>query len=258
MLETHSAGALFHARHAFMPNKLGYCGPDDKGMILQHLQKSSVDDKLLATLRNFEAAYPFIHLIGKSNQREPFDLEVAEAYWIGNRLLKNVATRDFYNFTLDDLKKKNKEQIRRLFLNLGERALPHHTFYVINTATNIISDHHRSSAHEPRKIAEVMDNCRISWGKVLKAEKDHLWVKYRPLEITDNKISLGSEITKKNIEYNSAIPPFQKIVPGSYVSMHWGFACDILSDAQVRNISKYTQDDVKSANIFLLAMNETT
>jgi hypothetical protein len=248
-----TAGTLFHAKHAFMPNKLGYCGPDDRGMILRCLQESSINEKLISTLKNFEAAYPFIHLIGKSNDREPFDRKVTDAYWIGNDLLENVATEEFYNFTLNELKKKNGEEIRSLFLNLRDKAIPHHTFYVISTTMNVISDFHHTSSPDPKKISETMDNCRISCGKVLKVEGDRLRVRHRPLQIVDAKLSLGPEKTKK-IEYNQNVPPFGRIAPGDYVSIHWNFACDILSKTQVQNINAYTRSGIESANLFLRAM----
>jgi Family of unknown function (DUF6390) len=257
MPKIESAGALFHAKHAFMPNRLGYCGPDDRGLILRHLQECSVDEKLISTLRNFEAAYPFIHLIGKSNQRKPFDRKVTEAYWIGNKLLNNVAPVEFFKFTINELRKKNSKDIRSLFLNLRNRAMPHHTFYVISTTTSVISDFHHTSGPDPRKLSETMDSCRISWGKVLKVGKDHLWVRYSPLCLVDGRIFLAPEVVKKNVRYDSTVPPFGNIAPGNYVSMHWHFACEILSEVQVRNISAYTQKDITSANVFLNAMKTT-
>jgi hypothetical protein len=253
MSEVH--GALFHARHAFMPNKLGYCGPDDRGIIKARLQGSSVDERFLSILKNFEAAYPFIHLIGKSNQKDPFDPRVTEAYWIGNRLLNKVATEDYYKFTLNDLKKKNGKEIRALFLNLRDRALPHHTFYVISTALNIISDSHHSST-VPGKIAETMDSCMISWGKVEKVEKEKLQVSHRPLRIADGKLCLDGAATKK-VEYDPTVPPFDKVRPGDHVSIHWNYACAILSKNQVKNIITFTEHDIKSANVFLQAMKRT-
>lgn len=257
MTKIDSSGALFHARHAFMPNQLGYCGPDDSGMILRYLQESSVDEKLISTLKNFEAAYPFIHLIGKSNRREPFDQKVTEAYWIGNKLLNNVAPEEFYKFTINQLKKKNSKEIRNLFLNLRDRAMPHHTFYVISTATSVISDSHHTSSPDPRKISETMDSCRISWGKVLKVEKDHLWVRYKPLCLVDGRTFLASDVVKRNVRYDPTVPPFGNIAAGDYVSMHWNYACEILSEVQVRNINAYTQKDVTSANVFLDAIKRT-
>ena len=243
-------GALLHAKHAFMPNKLGYCGPDDRGAILHHLHESSIDDNLVSTLKNFEAAYPFIHLIGKSNGMQPFDRKVTEAYWIGNELLNSVAPEEFYNFTLKDLKKKNATEIKDLFLNLRDHAMPHHTFYVVSTAISVISDFHHSSNPDPKKISEVVDNCRISWGEVLNVEKDTLLVRFKPLQLTNGRIAF-SNLTKKRVKYDPSVQPFEKISPGDFVSMHWNFACDVLSKTQVRNIRKYTLKDTRSTNLFL-------
>lgn len=253
MSQVDQLGALFHAKHAFMPNRLGYCGPDERGIILEHLRESSVDERLISTLKNFEAAYPFIRLIGKSNQRNPFDLRVTDAYWIGNKLLRNVGSEEFYNFALNDLGKKNRDEIRNLFLTLRDKAIPHHTFYVISTTMSIISDFHYTSAANPSKLSETIDNCRISWGKVTKVGRNQLWVRYRPLRVTNGSLSLGTEMTKK-IEYDPTVSPFQKITLGDYVSMHWNFACEILSKTQLRNIQTYTKRDIDSANVFLHAM----
>ncbi len=247
-----ASGALFHAKHAFMPNKLGYCGPDDRGMILDRLRESTVDDRLVATLKNFEAAYPFIRLIGKSNQRDPFDLKVADAYWIGNKLLSNVSPKAFYNFALEDLRKKNGEEIRSLFLALRDKAIPHHTFYVISTTMSIISDFHHTSGANPNKLSETMDNCRISWGEATKIERDQLKIRYRPLRFEDGWLSLGPMKTK-TIEYDRSVSPFDKIAVGDYVSIHWNFACEILSETQLRNIQNYTKKDIQAVNVFLEA-----
>jgi Family of unknown function (DUF6390) len=249
------SGALFHARHAFMPNRLGYCGPDDRGLILEHLQESTVDEKLVSILRNFEAAYPFIHLIGKSNHRDPFDQDITEAYWIGNKLLNNVAPKDFYNFTLTELGKKNGKEIRSLFQSLRDKAIPHHTFYVLSTTTSVISDIHHTSSPDPKKISEIMDNCRIALGTVLKVEKNRLRVKYRPLYFENKEVLLGDEATRK-VEYDPNVPSFGRISEGDQVSLHWNFACDVLSGAQAKNLIAYTQRDIRATNLFLRAVRE--
>ena len=245
-----SSGILLHARHAFMPNKLGYCGPDDRGKIQQCLEGSTVDGQLISTLKNFEAAYPFLRLIAKATGRESFDYKVAEAYWIGNELLNQVLPDQFYNFALTDLRKKNRAEIRDLFLNLQNRALPHHTFYVLNTAINVISDHHHTTAAAPKALTEMVDNCRISWGRVVRVEKDKLVVKYRPLGFKDGRIKFKPYALRK-VSYDRELSPFDKIASGTPVSIHWNFACDVLSEGQLRNIEKYTIGDVNSTNFYL-------
>jgi hypothetical protein len=247
------SGALLHARHAFMPNKLGYCGPDDRGIIQSRLQDSSVDEKFVSILKNFEAAYPFVRLIGKSNRKDPLDRQVTEAYWIGNELLNNVATEDYYNFTLKDLRKKNSSEIRSLFLNLRDHALPHHTFYVLSTALNIISDFHHTTVNKG-KISETLDSCMISWGKVLDVEKENLLISSRPLSFREGKLSLEGNVTRK-VAFDPTVPPFDRVANGDYISVHWNYACDILSKTQLRNIRRYTKNDIDSANVFLRAIN---
>jgi hypothetical protein len=251
-----NSGLFLHASYTFMPNSLGFCGPDDRGSILRHLQTRKEDEKLFSTLKDFEAAYPFIRMIGEANRKNPFDAKVTEAYWIGNELLRKVPKARFYSFALNELSKakpgikSNGGEIRALFRNSRFHAIPHHTFYVINTATNVLSGKHYSSAEGAKKLGEIMDNCRISWGKVVKVQKDGLVVRYQPLLIKENSLRLGGH-SLKEVKYDPEIIPFNSVKEGDSVSMHWNFACQILSKNQLINIKEFTAEDIESGNLIL-------
>jgi Family of unknown function (DUF6390) len=248
------SGALLHAKHAYMPNRLGFCGPDDHGLILQHLQESNVDDRFIAILRDFEAAYPFVHLIGESNQAKPFDRKVVEAYWIGNSLLSRVPTASFYNFALKDLRKKNREDIHQLFLRLRDQAIPHHTFYVLGSALEILSSDHHTTGPNSEKISDIIDNCRISLARVLERRDRELVVQRQRVRIERGKLRVGQPQVN-TISYDPSIPPFGEIAPGQRVSVHWNHACEVLSGSQAKNLRKFTERDLESVNRFLTAMN---
>ncbi len=233
-----------------MPNNLGYCGPDDRGKILQAIHESVVDERLLGVLKNFEAAYPFIHLIGKSTARDPFDYDVTEAYWIGNKLLHNVSPTEFYEFTHRGLQTKMpKDESRKIFSELNSQAIPHHSFYVLSiwSRSERALNHPEMDSSTSRSLEQLMDNCRISWGKVIEAKGTTLKVRCNPLKISDGKLALSTSVTKK-VQYDPQVPSFRSLKAGDNVSIHWNFACEVLTPEQLTNIKKYTLSDVRAAN----------
>jgi hypothetical protein len=244
-------GLLFHAKHAFMPNSLGYCGPDDRGRILQLLEQGKAGEGLLDTLKGFEAAYPFLTLIARSTGKEVFDPAVPEAYWIGNSLLNHVPHSEFYGFSHRELKGKDPMKVKNLFRNLDGSAPPHHTFYVLSTyAGSTVADGPDVSNEREGKVGELMDNCRISWGKVRQVKKNELQVEYRPVVIRGGRVSLAAPRLKK-VQYNPEVKPFDAVKAGDVVSLHWNYACDVLNGRQTRNLAKYTRADLALVNGFL-------
>ena len=246
-------GLLFHAKHAYMPNSLGYCGPDDRGSILRHLEGADGGEELTKTLTQFEAAYPFLRLIARSTGREVFDYSVPEAYWIGNGLLDRVPVPEFYEFSHKELNGRDPKEVRRVFRALGRAARPHHSFYVLSTyASSSVKDGPSLSNLAARKVGEAMDNCRISWGAVTKVGAKSLQVRHTPVAVDRGRVRLGRE-RLRTVLYNREVTPFAEVRRGDVVSMHWNYACEVLTPRQVRNISKYTQRDLDSVNSFLAA-----
>lgn len=243
MRTSHLSGELFHGKYVLQPNNLGYCGPDGNSNILEHLHSSSVDNELKPTLMKFEAAYPFIKMIAKSTGKDPFDHDVTEAYWIGNSLLDKVEPFDFFEFTHRALKSRiRKADAKRLFRKLGPLAKPHHTFYVLGMygRANV-----KSSSE--RKLLELMDSCRISWGQIIEVKERTLMVQRNPLAISNGNLSL-SGLQKREVEYDREVPPFSTVKKGDWVSLHWNFASDRLTLRQLANLKRYTALDIKATN----------
>lgn len=251
-LDPRREGELLHAKHAFPPNSLGYCGPDVRGRIEDYLHKREHGKDLVPVLTKFEAAYPFLKMIAKSTGRDPFDYRVAEAYWLGNSLLDYVQPPDFFEFTHKDLSysrkmvgKSNspkKEEVKSIFKDVGPIAKPHHTFYVLGIYA-------RSSIRAGTEglLLELMDSCRISWGKVLELRHASLIVERPSLELKNGVLSLGLA-ARKEIKYDPEISPFANIRKGDWVSVHWNFASEKLMTYQLRNLELYTKLDIKAAN----------
>ena len=74
-------GAIFAARHSFMPNRLGYCGPDENDLLLDACLNNRPSDELINALKGFQAAYPYLRFIAQSQGLgDPFDYRAVEAY----------------------------------------------------------------------------------------------------------------------------------------------------------------------------------
>ena len=244
-------GILFHAKHAYMPNVLGYCGPEERGRILRGIEDGKAGDDLVTVLSEFEAAYPFLKLIARNNGRDAFDYSVPEAYWIGNSLLEHVPASDFHGFAQRELKGMGNERARSVLKGLQGPALPHHSFYVMSTYAVAGSGNGPDMTNEAsKKIAGLIDSCRISWGKVTRVGSEDLKVELKPLAIEDGRLTLAKPVLRR-VKYNADVNPFGAVKPGDVVSIHWGYACDILSPRQVRNVSRFTAADLSLVNRFL-------
>ena len=252
------SGILLHAKHAFMPNSLGYCGPDDRGVILEHLEESKGGEDLTSTLKEFEAAYPFLRLIARTTGRDVFDYAVPEAYWIGNGLLDRVPVSDFNSFSHRELIGRDPKEVKRVFKTVGTAARPHHTFYVMKTyASSSVSDGPNPSNTNLKKIAQTIDNCRISWGEVKSVGARSLQVECRPVILEDGRLALSKPKLKK-VDYNPEVTPFGSVKKGDSVSLHWDYACEVLSPRQLVNIRKYTMLDIEAANLLLASSDRSS
>jgi hypothetical protein len=241
-------GILFHAKHAYMPNSLGYCGPDDRGVILQHLEESKGGGELETVLKGCEAAYPFLRLISRSTGRDIFDYSVPEAYWIGNSLLERVETPEFYRFSHHELPGKVPSEVKRVFSGSAGEARPHHSFYVMSTyATSGVASGPNLSTDGKKKIQDLVDSCRISWGRVKEVGIRKLSVEYRPLVVEEDRFALSKPVVKK-VDFNPEVSPFTTLKPGDWVTMHWNYACEVMTPRQLQNIAKYTELDLKATN----------
>ena len=226
-------GAQLFARYAFMPNRLTYCGGDDNRALFDYCLAGVTDDGLRRLLRKFTGAMPYLRLIAECNSiLDPFDARVVEAYWLGNDLLQGVEARALYNSLLDRFGPQMRA--RDLELVLGKApagAHPHHSFHVLEVC--------------PRngwpQALSFMDNCRIAWGKVDALDGSSLIVEVMPLVIVGNSLALGSperHTVMREFDRSGFVSTAQV---GDWVSIHWGWACQVLSLRQVANLERWTR-----------------
>jgi hypothetical protein len=234
-------GTLIFARYAFMPNRLNYCGGDDNKALFDYCVAGRSDGGLVEILQKFQAVLPYLKLIARNNGiADPFDFRVVEAYWIGNALLDRVDLAAFY----DSLRTRFSRQLDRKVLGyllskppLGAR--PHHSFHVFDVHART-----GSLAHE----IETMDRCRIGWGRVMETSPGQLRVAYRPLQLEEGRLVLGREVPHTITNQINGDGFISNYAPGDWVSFHWDWLCDTLTERQVNNLERYTRYHLAVAN----------
>jgi len=222
-------GLILAARYAFGPNSLHYCGPERQHDILGYVRAVEADTGLVDLLNRFETLYPYLVLIASENHiKDPFDRRVVEAYWLGNALLRHVKTTSFANHVADTLELKKKVNKKKFspMMDAVVNGVPQHNFHVMNI---FFRTGHRAAPH----TISTMDNCRISWGKIVGVGK-HYIVETRPLVYTDKKLTFG--LPEKKVVTSVVVTP--KI--GDWVSIHWGYICAVLSPRQLALLKQYT------------------
>lgn len=239
-------GTILWARYSFSPNRFGYCGPDANLDLFERAVRIINDQKLREILSDFEAAYPYVQFIASENRiKDPFDWRVVEAYWLGNELLNKISLNKFYNHLKDRFQKRTQSQIlESLISKIPAGAKPHHSFHVLEIYQRFGS--WRGIDLGP--VIETINNCLISWGKVISIDNNFLDVEYQPLEF-DHKLRFTNPQIKK-IEYkfkDHSFLPGLKI--GDWVSIHWNWACDILTHQQLKNLKKWTLWHLRLANL---------
>lgn len=226
-------GPQLFARYAFMPNRLAYCGPDDNRALFDYCVAGVTDAGLRGLLRKFTGAMPYLRLIAECNViPDPFDARVVEAYWLGNELLQGVEARALY----DSLRARFGQQMRArdLELVLGKApagAHPHHSFHVLEVCPR----------HGWPQALAFIDNCRISWGKVLTVDGSTLTIEVMPLLIAGHRLVLGPperRTVNREFDGNGFAGGART---GEWVSIHWGWACQVLSPRQVANLERWTR-----------------
>jgi hypothetical protein len=236
-----SAGIHLFIRYGFMPNHLGYCGGSDNELLLERAATGQADRALTPLLTQFTGAVPYLRSIAAANGiADPFDRRVVEAYWLGNDLLRRVEAGDLYK-TLDerfgrDLPPKLREQVLR---KPPEGAKPFHFFHVV--------DVYRHLERETVGMAAT-ENCRISWGQVRTVEGAALMVHRAPLVWREGKLALGEPAAERVLRSVDGLGFVDDVAVGDWVSIHWGWACEVLDERKLANLQQWTRLHLGIAN----------
>jgi hypothetical protein len=236
------SGQLRFIRYAFMPNRLRYCGgTDDNRTIFEYGIEHEVDRGLEPLLRKFTGALPYLQLIARANDiRDPFDERVVDAYWIGNELLEGVEVRQLYDSLIERFGKQLQGRTREWVLSKAPAgARPHHNFHVFDV---------HSRVGELENTLETMDQCRVSWGKVVGHEGTELIIERSPLTLLDGKLALGPAERFRAVRQIEGKGFIERADVGDNVTIHWSWVCEVISDRQLRYLKRYTDHQLGIAN----------
>lgn len=238
-------GVLRCSRYAFGPNRLHYCGPDANREIFSYIQNNSSDPGLETLLKAFNTMYPYLRHIAEANDiRDPFDERVVEAYWIGNDLLETVEKKKFWRHLLEEQhiqKKIGKKSFDLVTDKIQQGAVPHHSFHVFDIWK-------RTGHLEKEHTLESMDQCRVSWGKIISIDGPFVEIKREPILYMNRKLSLGEPHTQKITKSLESNIDIEELKPKDIVSLHWGVICEKISKEQAQTLKKYTLKHIQFAN----------
>jgi hypothetical protein len=236
-------GPLLFVRYAYPPNRLGFCGPADSLAFREYGVAGVVDTGLVELAQAFAGAWPYLELIaGGTGIRNPLDRRVVEAYWVGNRLLDAIPLAHIANSMEDRFRPRVGAQFGFLAEGVLAGGVPHHSFHVFGVYpwVGLLGDDRKAD-----RALTVLDRCRIRWGRVTAVVGDLVTVNSRPLQWDGRTLSLGEPVTEVA---ESSVVAAADLVVGDWVSLHWHWVCDKLSDHQVRALRNYTRRHLDLVN----------
>lgn len=238
---TQPSGLLSFIRYAFMPNNLGYCGGNHHEVLFEHAVAGKSDQRLAPLLAKFTGALPYLQTIAAAHHlRDPFDPRVVEAYWLGNGLLDQVEASDLYRSLEERFGRQLTGATREQVLSKPPQgARPHHLFHVL--------DVYRHLEHQAIAMA-TMDSCRISWGQISAIEGAELLVQRQPLVQDGPDLVLGPAVAVRVLRSISDQGFTDDASVGDWVSLHWGWTCEILTTRQLTDLRRWSAHHLHLAN----------
>ena len=240
------SGPVLFARYAYGPNRLGYCGPDAVEELFGEGTSGGDDRALRELARSFEGAFPYLELIAQANSiADPLDRRVVEAYWLGNPLLDAVGP----GLLGESLASRFKPRLgpdgwRWLSATPAARAVPVHAFHVLDVFPRI--GLLRSGSVD--RALEVMDSCRIRWGRVLERDGDWLVANVVPLVLRDGRLELGPVRPERIQAWRDGAGFVDGVQPGEVIAIHWSWACERLSLNRLGGLMDWTLREIAIAN----------
>jgi len=228
------------ARFGLAPNLRGYCGdPKFRNPFSKYLENPSKENasRLRKELSKFGTQKAYLETIADANGIDDiYGYDVAEAFWIGNKLLGAVKRED----VIDLFEKKwvarkfvSKARAKEIVANLPKKIPPlQHTFHPY--VAGFVSQ-------KAQKSAKNKDLCRPSWAKVVDCDlgREKIAVKRRPVVYSGGRFVLGTEKTERLPFKVGKIPLVGK--DAKLVACHWDVAVKSLSKKEAAAMERYSR-----------------
>ena len=122
-------------------------------------------------------------------------------------------------------------------------GVPHHSFHVfaVYPWLGLL----RAGRQGP--ALDVLDQCRVRWGRVVSAGTDTAVVCTSTLAFSESRLVLAGEheMRAKRLARQSDDPALRA---GDLVSLHWDWICETLSPARARRLQAYTRKNLDAVN----------
>jgi hypothetical protein len=240
-----AAGARLFARYAYSPNRLGYCGPAESAALFELAVTGATDADVTGIARRFSGAWPYAVLLAEmAGIAHPLDEAVMRAYWTGGDLLDRVDTAAYGRELIARLGVSAGQYWTHLTADLLPEVAPTHGFHVFGVYpwSRLLPGGRAEAA------LQVLDSCRISWGRVVAVHGDHATV--RSPRLTWNGCRLGlSEPRERRVRLMVDGRGFvADAAPGDRLATHWDWVCDRLSRAQLAELEHRTLGQLAVTN----------
>ena len=220
------SGPRLFARYAYPPNALGYCGPNDPAALLQAAADPVDRGELAHRAAQFEGAWPYLQLIAAcAGLDDPLDPRVVEAYWIGNPLSWRVGSLALARSLDERFEKRSSAQRRQVTLAALAGGVPQHSFHVFAVYPWL----GLLRAGQDGPPLQVLDRCRIRWGRVEAVDGELVTVTSQALTFAGSRLSLGPhriELVRASL---AGVGFVDDLSPGDHVALHWDWVCDRLT-----------------------------
>ena len=223
-------GPEMFVRFGYPPNALGYCGPSDATVVADLITSgtSEAGAELRHLIEAFLGAWPYLELIAQRAKLSPLDYSVVEAYWLGNPLIESVDPLTWGNSLDERFRQRAGWDWENVVAALNDGGVPNHAFHVFCVYPWVGLLHSGTSD----AALEVLDQCRIRWGRVVDSSNGKVLVESRPLRWDGATLDLGD--TRIESADAPIAPKVDAIHPGDDVAMHWNFVCQTLTGRQLR------------------------
>lgn len=233
-------GPQLFVRYAYPPSVLGYCGPDDVRALVDYGRAGTTDPGLRKLVTAFEGAYPYLQIIAAAaGIEDPLDRRVVEAYWVGNRLLLRVGAALLEATSFERFRSRAGRNWDRIAEAVWAGGLAHHSFHVF-AIYPWVGLMRSGTIDEP---LAVLDVCRIRWGRVVAVRDDQVDVESQPLIWDGSKLVLGAARSE-----TVSASPVVAVEAGDWVSLHWGWVCDVLTARQLVDLRGYSAHHLRLVN----------
>lgn len=233
-------GAEMFARYAYAPNQLGYCGPSEPADLL-----SGSRDRIEAVAKRFSGTWPYLQVLSRmTGIVDPLDYGLVEAYWLGGGVGANLDPHEFTAELLAVIGPQAGHYWGHLSADLTAEAAANHCFHVFG----VYPWSRLLGTGMEKQAVSVLDNCRITWGKVLSTDAMTAKVCCRQLAWDGDELALTPRAVRRVEVGIEANPGLTELAPCQHVAIHWGRVCGVLTPHQVDRLAQSTHRQIRVTN----------